>query len=106
MTRAPAGSDMVFDPVTLKTIACWGWSENEFRDTREKLDLLVEKHNGRRGEYFWQLPEGLGSRSARRNNDRRPVKPRTSGETRGNAVPLSASGNTATAARLAQPRRD
>ena len=41
MTRAPAGSDMAFDPSTLKMISCWGWSEKDFRDTAEKLDLLV-----------------------------------------------------------------
>lgn len=76
MTRAPEGSNMVFDPVTLKTISCWGWSEKDFRDTAEKLDLLVEKHNGRKGEYFWQLPEGLGTGAARRNNDRRNGNPR------------------------------
>jgi len=70
MTRAPAGSDMVFDPGTLKMISCWGWSEKDFRDTAEKLNLLVEKHNGRRGEYFWQLPDGLGKNAVAHQNQR------------------------------------
>jgi len=75
------------------------------------LDLLVEKHNGRRGEYFWQLPEGLGSRGARRNNDRRPANARkgthTSGANQstqisgGNRVVLSANAESPTPA----PRR-
>lgn len=65
MTRAPAGSDMVFDPRTLKMISCWGWSEKDFRQQIEKLDRMVEDHNGRRGEFFWQLP---GGHSAGRND--------------------------------------
>ncbi len=63
MTRAPAGSDMVFDPYSLKMKSCWGWSEKDFRDNIEKLDRFVEEHNGRRGEFFWQLPGGHSSQS-------------------------------------------
>jgi len=58
MTRAPAGSDMIFDPYSLKMTSCWGWSEKDFRDTIEMLDGLVERTGGSKGEYFWLLPQG------------------------------------------------
>jgi radical SAM superfamily enzyme YgiQ (UPF0313 family) len=66
MTRAPAGSDMVFDPITLKMISCAGWSERDLRATIEKLDRFIEAQNGRRGEFFWQVPV---HRSTPRRND-------------------------------------
>ena len=58
MTRAPAGSDMDFDPFTLKMRSCWGWSEKDFRENRERLDRLVEDNDGDRGEFHWLLPGG------------------------------------------------
>jgi radical SAM superfamily enzyme YgiQ (UPF0313 family) len=74
MTRAPAGSNMVFDPYSLKMISCWGWSEKDFREQIEKLDLMVERYNGRRGEFFWQLPERQSSSGPRQHGSAPPPR--------------------------------
>jgi len=67
MTRAPKGSNMDFDPYSLKMRSCWGWSEKDFRDTIELLDDLVQRTGGSQGEYYWLLPQG-GDRRHRRES--------------------------------------
>ena len=51
MTRAPAGSQMVFDPYSLKMTSCWGWSGAR-RNTRRKHAATRQRARctlGRRG---------------------------------------------------------
>lgn len=55
MTRAPEGSDMAFDPHTLKMRACAGWSEHDLEETREMLSRMCEGAGGRYDHDWWNL---------------------------------------------------
>lgn len=57
MTRAPAGSDMVFDPYTLKMISCAGWSARDLEVMRDELTGLAEALGGEQGHDYWDLPQ-------------------------------------------------
>ncbi len=55
MSRAPQGSNVKFDPYTLKMISCSGWSERDLERTREELTDLIAAVGGRRGDIWWQI---------------------------------------------------
>ncbi|MBM4344018.1 MAG: radical SAM protein, partial [Deltaproteobacteria bacterium] len=70
MTRAPAGSDCAFDPVTLRMRSCAGWPAAELDRARAWLADQAAAHGGDVSEDYWSFP---GSRPARTA----PVRPDT-----------------------------
>jgi len=68
MTRAPAGCELDFDPVTLKMRSCTGWTEKQLAETREKLHSLTS----RAGDNWFDLdPIGAGSMRAAHGPEKR-----------------------------------
>jgi radical SAM superfamily enzyme YgiQ (UPF0313 family) len=56
MTRAPAGSNLVFDHKTLKTISATGWTQRDLAETAEWLSRLAESAGGSWDATMWRLP--------------------------------------------------
>ncbi len=55
MARAPEGSNIKFDPYTLRVISCSGWSERDLERTREELADLIAVVGGRHGDLWSQI---------------------------------------------------
>lgn len=53
MVRSPVEHALEFDPVTLKTRSCLGWSASDIEATCRFLDEQTHTERGQRGEYFW-----------------------------------------------------
>lgn len=56
MTRAPEGSDVRFDPLTLKMTSCSSWSERDLGDTIEWMSRFTESSGGVSEVSFWRVP--------------------------------------------------
>lgn len=61
MTRAPPGSDMVFDPHTLKMISCTGWSARDLAGVRDTLDALCQEMGTPYGHDWWNVAPASAS---------------------------------------------
>lgn len=46
MTRAPAGSNIVFDPISLKMRSCTGWSPEDFRREWDYVGEVIAREGG------------------------------------------------------------
>jgi len=57
MTRAPAGSDIRFDPLSLELQSCSSWSERDLRAMHDYLDDLSATHplGSTGGDYWWMF---------------------------------------------------
>jgi Radical SAM superfamily len=55
MTRAAAGADLRFDPLTLEMQSCASWPEHELRATQDYLTELAGSHpdGALVGDYWW-----------------------------------------------------
>lgn len=58
LTRSRPEWDIQFDPYTLETISCAGWSRDDIREMRAYLSELTASANGRAGQFWWHLPPG------------------------------------------------
>jgi radical SAM superfamily enzyme YgiQ (UPF0313 family) len=57
MSRAPAGSDVRFDPLSLELRSCSTWSERDLRAMHDTLDELALTHpyGSTGGAYWWMF---------------------------------------------------
>jgi radical SAM superfamily enzyme YgiQ (UPF0313 family) len=58
MTRAPPGSDLLFDPFSLEMRSCRGWSELDMGRIRDELNEMVQRRGGRSHDGGWEIPMG------------------------------------------------
>ena len=56
MVRAPAGYNMVYDPVSLKMQSCLGWTAAELQAECDFLTYCAQQEGGRSGQFFWIFP--------------------------------------------------
>jgi radical SAM superfamily enzyme YgiQ (UPF0313 family) len=58
LTRARPEWDIEFDPYTLETISCAGWSRDDIQAMRGYMSELVGSVGGNAGQFWWHLPAG------------------------------------------------
>ena len=56
MTRGRDGWDMRYDPGNLSMISCLGWSADDIRQMRARLDHETASAGGKSGSYWWSFP--------------------------------------------------
>ncbi|HEY3498821.1 MAG TPA: radical SAM protein [Polyangiaceae bacterium] len=55
LSRGQEDQSLSFDPTNFEVTACLGWSERDLRETRERLERLVEDVGGNVGEQWYHL---------------------------------------------------
>ncbi len=53
LTKAPAGFNLKFDPVTLKVESCLGWTPDEIEEARDWITKLSTDMDGNCGDQEW-----------------------------------------------------